>query len=78
MNAINSDNPISDGDRLLSIHEVLSITGRGRTSLYRDQNFPKPLKVGQRSVRWASSEIAAWIDRARARRDAANGGGGAA
>ena len=50
-------------DRLMTIAEVLQITGFSRSSIYslmRQGVFPEPLKVGPRAVRWRESEIREW------------------
>ena len=56
-------------DRLLRLEEVMAITGLGRSTIYRYlrrrssslPDFPQPLKVGVRAVRWRESEIRAWV-----------------
>ena len=50
-------------DRLMTIAEVLQITGFSRSSIYslmRQGVFPEPLKVGPRAVRWRESEVREW------------------
>ena len=50
-------------DRLMTIAEVLQVTGFSRSSIYslmRQGVFPEPLKVGPRAVRWRESEIREW------------------
>jgi prophage regulatory protein len=42
--------------------EVLSRTGLSRSKLYATADFPKPVKIGERSVAWVESEITEWID----------------
>ena len=52
--------------RLLTRIEVEQLTALSTSSIYRamrQADFPEPLRVSQRSVRWRSDEIAAWIDR---------------
>ena len=57
-------------DKLLHRRDVETRTGLARTSIYRlmrEGNFPEPVKVGPKAVRWPESEIEAWIaDRPRA------------
>ena len=68
---------------LLKIHEVEKMTSLSRSTLYvmmRSGDFPEPLKLGQRAVRWRASEVQDWLDtRPRATGDLAgpdvNGGG---
>lgn len=57
--------------RLLRLPDVLSRTGLSRSTLYADPTFPKSVKVGQRAVAWAESEIDAWIEARMAEREAA-------
>ena len=64
--------------RLLDREQLLDLIG-GRQTLRsfsnwlhratRDRGFPRPLVVGDRSVRWRASEVAAWLE-ARPRSDA--------
>lgn len=57
-------------ERLLHRKEVELLTGLARTSIYRlmrQGEFPVPLKVGPRAVRWPEGEIERWLaDRPRA------------
>lgn len=46
---------------LLRLPEVLKKTCRGRTAIYADPTFPKPIKLGARSVAWLESDVDAWI-----------------
>ena len=51
-------------DRLLTRHEVEARCGISRSTVYRlmrSGQFPTPIKVGPRAVRWPASEIEAWI-----------------
>ena len=51
-------------DRLLRRREVEQRCGLSATSLYRLmklKQFPRPIKVGPRAVRWPQSEIEAWL-----------------
>ena len=57
-------------DRLLRREEVETRCGIARTTIYRLMRcgqFPEPIKVGPRAVRWPASEIEEWLaDRPRA------------
>ena len=57
--------------RLLSRREVQRTCGLAKSTLYRFMrtgNFPEPLKIGPKAVRWRSDEIQEWVEsRARAR-----------
>ena len=49
---------------LLSRAEVERLCGLSTSSLYRAMRrgeFPEPLRISARAVRWRSDEIASWI-----------------
>ena len=51
-------------DRLLKRKEVETLTGLSRSSLYRwieRGQFPKPLRLSARTVRWEASTIDDWV-----------------
>ena len=51
-------------DRLLNRAEVERRVGLRRSALYRLMRagqFPEPLRIGPRAVRWPSSEIEEWL-----------------
>ena len=51
-------------DRLVRLIEVVSCTGISRSNIYVKMaagDFPKPVRVGARAVRWRESEINAWV-----------------
>ena len=55
----------------LTIKQVSKITHRSITSINRDRRlgqFPSPVELGPRSVRWIESEVHAWMA-SRPRRD---------
>lgn len=63
-----------------STHEILRRpavthkTGLASSSLYAAiarGEFPKPIKLGERSVGWLSREVDAWIEARAAQRDGA-------
>ena len=50
-------------DHLMRRGEVETRCGIARTTIYRLMRcgqFPEPVKVGSRAVRWPASEIEAW------------------
>lgn len=52
-------------DRILRLPELVRITGMCRSSVYRyvsEGNFPKPIKLGIRSVGWRESQINKWLE----------------
>ena len=53
------------GDRLLHIREVAAMTALSRATIYtmmRSGDFPRPLQVGPRAVRWRESQVRQWVD----------------
>ena len=53
-------------DRLLRRGEVETRTGLARTTIYRLMRagqFPEPVQIGPRAVRWPAGEIATWISK---------------
>ena len=52
-------------DRLLTRQDVEARTALSRSAIYRlmrTGQFPEPLQIGPRAVRWKASEIAAFVD----------------
>ena len=52
--------------KLLRIRGVLETVGISRSTLYAliaEGRFPKPIKIGQRSVAWVANEIDLWISK---------------
>ena len=53
-----------DADHLLRRDEVEAQTGLSRSAIYRLMRagqFPEPIKVGPRAVRWPQSEISQFL-----------------
>lgn len=51
--------------RLIKMPEVMHRTANGKAWIYRliaQGRFPKPVKIGSRSVAFVESEIDAWIE----------------
>lgn len=49
---------------IIRLKQVLRKTGIGRSTLYhqiKSGEFPRPIKLGSRSVGWITSEIESWI-----------------
>lgn len=61
-------------DRLMTRPEVEELTRLSCSALYRhmrESDFPPPLKISSRAVRWKRSEVLDWIEsRPRATGDA--------
>ena len=78
--SINStpDNAPTRPERILRIGDVCALVGAPETSLRRWINmghFPRPVKIGPKDSQgtasgWLASEVAEWLDRCKARRDA--------
>ncbi|WP_083841544.1 AlpA family transcriptional regulator [Pseudovibrio sp. FO-BEG1] len=52
-------------DRYIARREVESILGLSRSTIYKllaNGDFPPPIKLIGRTVRWRKSEILAWAD----------------
>jgi prophage regulatory protein len=63
----------SRGIWLLRLGEVKARTGLGRSRIYAlcaSNDFPRPVKLGERASAWVSTEIDAWIAARIAARDA--------
>lgn len=53
-----------ENETLIRIGEVQGICGIGKSEIYQQLslgNFPKPVKLSARCVRWAKSEIDGWV-----------------
>lgn len=51
-------------DELLKRQQVEDITKLSRSTIYalvQRGKFPRPRRCGSRAVRWAASDVAAWI-----------------
>ena len=52
-------------DRLLKMVDVRKITSLAKSTIYNLMDcgdFPRPLQVGAKAVRWRESEVAAWLE----------------
>jgi prophage regulatory protein len=52
-------------DKFLKIRAVIELTGLSRSTIYlkiKLGQFPRPIKLGFRSVAFSQSEIAAWME----------------
>ena len=52
-------------DRLLRREDVEELTGISRSALYRMMRageFPEPIRIGPRAVRWRQSELREFLD----------------
>ena len=52
---------LSQNDRFIRLREVLSLTGRSKTSVYTDPSFPRPVKLSMRESAWIESEVKTWM-----------------
>lgn len=65
--------------RLLRRPIVEDRTGHCRSSIYAlmaSGDFPKPVRIGEKSVAWVEDEIDAWVEARIAARDVAGDGAG--
>ena len=56
--------PHSTEERVVRLRDVISRTGRGRSSIYADVKagrFPAPVAIGARAVGWLETEISLWL-----------------
>ena len=50
--------------RLLTLHDVKGITALSRSAIYAlmaESRFPKPIRIGNRAVRWVEQEVLDFI-----------------
>lgn len=50
-------------EELLGIPRVVKVTGHSKTWIYErvnDGTFPKPIRIGRRTL-WVMSEVQAWV-----------------
>lgn len=50
--------------RIVRLQQVMDSTGLGRSTIYKyisEDQFPKPLSLGGRSVGWLEAEVLEWI-----------------
>ena len=50
--------------KLLSLRQVIAMVGLTKSTIYRLMDagdFPRPLKLGSRCVRWLVDDVNAWI-----------------
>lgn len=60
--------------RLLKLKDVMFATGLARSTVYKyiaENNFPKPVSLGERNVAWVEDEINNWIESKIRERDGA-------
>lgn len=60
--------------RLIKLERVMQITGFGKSFLYEQADFPKPVKLGtakRAAVRWSEAEVTAWVNNLLSKREGA-------
>lgn len=62
----------TSAERFIRIKEVQFLTGRARSTIYGDPNFPKPIKLSHRECAWLESEVTAWMQQRIDRRKVAS------
>ena len=58
------EDAIYQGYGLLTIEEVCAVTKMSRSTVYKkvkSGEFPKPIRLGRRMVRWRRWEVETWI-----------------
>lgn len=51
-------------DRIIRTKELVHLTGRSRTSIWRDELeglFPQRIRIGRNAVGWRLSEVMTWL-----------------
>lgn len=62
---MNTPQPNSSHLQLMKLRQVMKMTCLARSTVYKycaDNNFPKPIKLGERNVAWLESEVREWIE----------------
>ena len=57
---MNTLQPTPEHLQLLKLRQVMKLTCLARSTVYKycaDNSFPKPVKLGKRSVAWVESEV---------------------
>jgi predicted DNA-binding transcriptional regulator AlpA len=55
--------PMPDSSaRFWRLEAVMAYTQRSRSSIYRDPDFPKPVRLAPNTAAWVAEEIKAWAD----------------
>ncbi|MEE2651224.1 MAG: AlpA family transcriptional regulator [Pseudomonadota bacterium] len=52
-------------NRLFRLKEVCRLTGLAKSTVYlqmQQGDFPRPVKIGERSVAWRGSDLEKWIN----------------
>lgn len=68
---VNTRSKKSDIPKLLTLSEVISLTGCSRSLIYlrmTEGSFPRPIKTGMRKVRWLEEHIYQWLEKLKRRR----------
>ncbi|MFC6379721.1 helix-turn-helix transcriptional regulator [Tatumella terrea] len=63
---------MKDTKKLERLNDVIDRTGYSRAWIYeliKKNSFPKPVKIGARSIAFVESEVDAWINERIAERD---------
>lgn len=56
--------PRAPNECILRLRDVVSRTGRARSTLYSDiaaGEFPAPIQIGARAVGWLETEVTSWL-----------------
>lgn len=50
--------------KVIRMAQVIELTGLSRATIYRHMDkdiFPRPIRLGERSVGWIEEEVLAWL-----------------
>ena len=67
--SITTPTTLATPESLLRLPEVEAVVGMKKSKIYsllQEGQFPAPVRLGPRSVRWKASAVSAWIDNLRA------------
>lgn len=63
---LDEDNVMSSPIKILRLRDVQTRIGISRPTIYRwldsDPSFPRPVKIGSRSIGWIESEVNQWLE----------------
>ena len=63
--SITTPTTLATPESLLRLPEVEAVVGLKKSKIYsllQEGQFPAPVRLGPRSVRWKASAVSAWID----------------
>ena len=66
MQLVHDNQPAVRRDRLIDLYPVCDLTGVKKSTIYSwlkdpDSNFPKPIRLSPRMVRWSEAAVLQWV-----------------